>query len=175
MMGNKYKEEIARLESELSTSRKELSDLRAEKELIEEQRNGLVHERDELKEWCERGEKKRRYIEEQRNALAHEIKELCEQGVNSKENYDENLERENKELYNDYVRVTEAYNRMAYNASTLDRLHEDVVLRRWNNDTHLQEFTCTMPFEFLDIFSVNAVVVVFPLVPVIATTAPFVN
>lgn len=153
MMGNKYKEEIARLESELSTSRKELSDLRAEKELIEEQRNGLVHERDELKEWCERGEKKRRYIEEQRNALAHEIKELCEQGVNSKENYDENLERENKELYNDYVRVTEAYNRMAYNASTLDRLHEDVVLRRWNNDTHLQEFTCTMPFEFLDIFS----------------------
>ena len=174
MIGNKYKEEIARLEKELAESRREMSDLRAEKEFIEEQRNGLVHERDELKEQREQGEKKRQYIEEQRNALVHERDELKNRTLelqkqteemsedakkslnlaieNAKQNQ-EKLQKEKREIYSDYVRVTEEYNRMTYNASTLDKLHEDVVLRRWNNDTHLQKFTCTMPFEFLDIFS----------------------
>lgn len=160
MFENKYKAEAERLSGELASVKEELKNLRREKDVIEEQRNGLVHERDELKEQRDIIARKKDVIEEQRNGLVAERDELREhkdeeikRTLETANREKMELEEKNRDLYKDYVRVSEQFNRMSYNASTLDKLHEDVVQRRWNKDSHLQEFTCTMPFEFLDIFS----------------------
>lgn len=126
MFGKKQIEELQQKNAELAERAKQM----------ENQRNVLVKERDDLKHHLAQTDEISRAkdeMEHQRNVLVQERDELkrhVEQGSRG---------------------LKEEIAFLSFRNAQLSQLHDEVVVAKWGNDKSMREWTCTLPFTRMEI------------------------
>jgi chromosome segregation ATPase len=116
-------------------------------EEMENQRNTLVKERDELKGYLLSEKQQYRQMEENFNNEINKREEM--------ENQRNTLVKERDELKgyllsgNQYLQ--EEINYLKFHTQQLSKLHDEVVQKQWEHDDSIKQWSCTFPFERIEI------------------------